>query len=137
MATCSASSLLQDGQDFNDLGNFDLRVISVVLLTKILLALNPMADVTASALMASAREFSGLPENLLQVIQTQLLCNISVEGISTGGGGGGGGTASQVLIGTGAPTVNPALSVAFYVDKDPAAQTVLYWWNGTAWIPFG
>jgi hypothetical protein len=85
MATCSASALLQEGQDFNDLGDFELRVISVVLLTKILLVLNPMADVTASALMASAKEFSGLPENLLQVIQTQLLCNISVTG--TGGSG--------------------------------------------------
>lgn len=136
MATCSASALLQDGQGYNDLGEFELRVIAVALLRKILLAINPMADVTATGLMASAAEFRSLPENILQVIQTQLLCNISDTGI-TPGGGGGGGTASQVLTGTGAPTVDPGLSVAIYVDKDPAAQIVLYWWNGTAWIPFG
>lgn len=130
MATCSASALLQDGQDFNDLGDFELLVISVALLRKILLSLNPMADVTASALMASAREFSGLPENVLQVIQTQLLCNISVSG--TGGSG-----VTQVFSGTGAPVANPGVSVAFYVDKSPTAQIVLYWWSGTAWIPFG
>ena len=130
MATCSASGLLQEGQDFNDLGDFELRVISVVLLTKILLVLNPMADVTASALMASAKEFSGLPENLLQVIQTQLLCNISVTG--TGGSG-----ATQVFTGTGAPVANPGVTAAVYMDKSPTAQTVLYWWNGATWIPFG
>lgn len=135
MATCSASALLQDGQGYNDLGEFELRVIAVALLRKILLALNPMADVTATALMASAKEFASLPENILQVIQTQLLCNISVA--SGGGGGGGGGTAQYVLIGTGAPTVNPGLSTAIYLDKAVDAQTVLYWWNGTTWIPFG
>ncbi len=130
MATCSANTLLQDGRDFSDLGESELRVLSVVLLTKILLALNPMADVTASALMAAAKEFSGLSDRLLQVIQTQLLCNISVTG--TGGSG-----TTQVFIGTGAPVANPGLTVAFYVDKSPTAQTVLYWWNGTTWIPFG
>lgn len=130
MATCSASALLQEGQGYNDLGEFELRVIAVALLRQILLSLNPMADVTAAGLMASASEFRSLPENVLQVIQTQLLCNISVTG--TGGSG-----TTQVFIGTGAPVANPGLSVAFYVDKAPAAQTVLYWWNGTAWIPFG
>ena len=133
MATCSASQLLQDGQDFNDLGDFELRVISVVLLTKILLASNPMADVTASALMAAAKEFSALPENILQVIQTQLLCNISVAG-----GGGGGGATGGILSGEGVPgSLIPSTDSAIYYDRSATAQTVLYWWNGTAWIPFG
>lgn len=137
MATCSASALLQEGQDFNDLGDFELRVISVVLLTKILLVLNPMADVTATGLMASARQFSGLPENLLQVIQTQLLCNISVDGISTGGGGGGG-TSGGVLSGEGVPgSLIPSTDSAVYYDRSVSAQIVLYWWNGATWIPFG
>lgn len=98
MATCSAATLLQEGQDINDLGDFELRIVAVVLLSKILLALNPMADVTASALMASEKEFSGLPENILGVIQIQLLCNISAAGI-------GGGGATRVFSGTGARVI--------------------------------
>ncbi len=43
----------------------------------------------------------------------------------------------EVLRGLGPPTDPPPGDVAIYFDQSPGATTVLYWWNGSAWIPFG
>lgn len=69
-----------------------------------------------------------LPQHKLLVLQTQLLCEIRTVGV--------GGTAPEVFSGLGAPTEAP-VRPAFYLDKTPDAEIVLYWWNDTAWIPFG
>lgn len=44
---------------------------------------------------------------------------------------------TQVTKGDGPPVDPPATTAALYYDTNPAADPVLYWWNGTAWIPFG
>ena len=62
---------------------------------------------------------------MLQLIQTQLLCNIA-SAISAVVGATG-----QVTCGTGAPTSTPAASACvIYIDK---TSTAIYYWDGAAW----
>jgi len=130
MATCAATTLMHSAREYNGLSDQQLQVLKLALLRQILIALDPMANISASALMASADEFNAMSDHVLQVLQTQLLCEISATGV--GGGGAGG-----VLSGSGVPVAAPTSSSAIYIDKNPAALTVLYWWSGTAWVPFG
>lgn len=60
---------------------------------------------------------------MLQLIQTQLLCNISAA-IS-----GGVAPADVLTCGAGAPTSTPSTNCALYVDT---AAEAIYYWDG-AW----
>lgn len=116
---------------FDTLSMQQLRVLSLSLLIQILKQLNPMADCSAPALMASGAGFNSLSEHTLQVITAQLLCEINANGV---GGGGGGGGAPELWRGHGAPVNAPLSANSIYLDEDANA---LYWWNGTAWVHFG
>lgn len=122
---------MHSAREYNGLSSHQLEVLKVALLRQILISLDPMANISASAIMANADEFNALPTHVLQVLQTQLLCEISSTGV--------GGSSPQVLNGSGPPVAPPTVSPAIYFDNAPAALTTLYWWPtaGAAWIPFG
>jgi len=131
MAHCLGTTLLEGAGEFASLSPLQLRVLTVVLLQKLLKLIDPMANTTLSALMAEAGEFASLPDQLLQAITVQLLCEIKNAGV---GGQVGEGT---LLKGDGAPVADPGTTIAVYFDTSPTADYVLYWWNGAGWFPFG
>lgn len=137
MSLCSADLLLDDAEEFSTMGEPILRVLTVSLLIKILKSLDPMANCSTSALMANASEFAQFPEQLLSVLTVQLLCEINANGLGGPGTLPGGSTGGGVDKGEGPPVGAPDGTAGIYCDILPDAQTVLYWWNGTTWIPYG
>ncbi len=81
MAECSPSSLLASGRCIACLTQKQIEVIKTVLLCRYLQSLSPAAECSPGALL-SGSSFRGLSWRTLQIIKTQLLCDIS------GGGSG-------------------------------------------------
>ncbi len=93
-----------------------------------------MATCSTSELFAQAACFSCLPDGQLQILELQLLCEISST--LSGGGGGGSGTVfcQSWFTGNGDPTgvITPACPVAAYVQQDSVPIGVIWsWWNGS------
>jgi hypothetical protein len=129
MATCSPSDLVEAGKEFLGLNGVQREAVIAALLCKILQKNSPMAHCDAASLMEDAKCFACRTPNQIQVIQTQLLCEIL-----HGGGGGGGETCIVCLEADAAP-----------VDDGPCDCSIAYNLNGrfwfwnvltNAWIPF-
>lgn len=94
-----------------------------------------MATCSTAELFAQAACFSCLPDGQLQILELQLLCEISST--LSGGGGGGGGTVfcQSNFAGNGDPTgvVFPACDVAFYTQKDSVPAGVIWNWYDGVW----
>ena len=129
MATCSPAALLEAGECF--CGMSATQKIELVLLCQILQAFSPMSTCSIAQLMADAKSFQGTGANVFEMLKLQLLCEI--KAVATGIGN----VDSEVIRGVGSPVDPPSKTAALYYDTDPAALTVLYWWDGSAWIPFG
>jgi len=72
------------------------RTVQVQLLADLLLALNPMADVTVSGIITRAQSagYTGMPKDVHRILQTQLLADL----VNAGGVGGGTLTPSNNLV---------------------------------------
>lgn len=77
--TCDKNTLMTtaaaNGYETADLGT--LTILQTALLAQIALALNPALDVSANALMANAGCFACQDPGVNEILQTQLLCEIS------------------------------------------------------------
>lgn len=122
---CDPQSITTDARCFTCLGEKSLVAMQVYLLGQILLAADPMADISPQALATASRCYLGCMSGKgLIAAQVYLLCQIA------GGGGGGPGTDYIVWQDTGPTPAGP-----------PADQTkpwVMYFRSGHAakvWDP--
>jgi len=90
---------MHSAREYNGLSDQQLQVLKLAILRQILSSLDPMANISASAIMANADEFNAMPDHVLQVLQTQLLCEIATTGV--------GGTAPQITNGSGPHLARP------------------------------
>lgn len=111
-----------------------LDTIRVELLTQILLASNPVANVSPSALLEAGKCFTCLTPKDLKVIEVQLLSEIL-----TGGGGGGSGNVCLVVQ-TGPPVAPCMFDFGLSYDNNSASPTAgnFWFWSSpdNAWIKF-
>lgn len=106
------------------------RMMELVLLCRILQALDPMANCDVQSLMAEASCFGCLSSTQMDILRLQLLCNIAVIGGGGGSGGGGGVLMFDGINPSGAPGV---FTAALAYRKDTGE--VWYWDNSTlAWV---
>ena len=102
---------MQEARAFGALGSKGLLLAQTVLLCKIWMANDPVANCNVADLMQNAKCFACLTPNQLQVLQTQLLCEI----LQSGGGGGD----SCIFCSTASDPVNvPDCSCALHYRRD-------------------
>jgi hypothetical protein len=102
-----------------------LELIKLRLLCSIAQSLNPSMTCDPQTLLSSASCFSCLSPGMLNLIQVQLLCEIS-SAI-----GGGSGTAGFISCGVGPPVAAPAAGCGGYVDT---SNDAFYLFRNGAWI---
>lgn len=81
---------------------------------------------TGSQLATAAGQQFG---NITDILTAELCIIYLLE--QGGGGTGGGGTG-----GVGPPTAPGTALYEFYMDTTVTTQPVVYYWSGTAWVPF-
>jgi hypothetical protein len=133
MSQCSPNAILAACSDFTGKGAGELAIIKTELLRQILLAANPMAACDAQSLLAEGACWSCYPGGQLQLIQTQILCEI----LHTGGGG----NVNACLVAQSGGPVDPcAFAFGLGYDNDSTSPTAGQWkfWDqtGNAWVPF-
>lgn len=89
-----------------------------------------MAECDVAALMQDAKCFDCLTQHQMEMLQTQLLCEI----LQSGGGGG----ASCLLCGTEDPEDAPLCDCAIYFKRTPDGNGEFWYWDSdmAQWIKF-
>lgn len=119
--TANLAGLLHDARSFDNESKTDLEKIKLALLRRILLALDPMADVSANTLIESINCLQCLRPYQIPLIQIALLQQL-VEAITGTDAGTG-----VVVCGVGPPVAAPATGCGLYIQTD----------TGTLWTYFG
>ncbi len=125
MASCDTNEILYSARCFGGLTPFQLALVQVGLLCRILNG-GPVPECDAQEILSSASCFSCLSPGQLMIIQTQLLCEILQ----------GGGTSSACLeCGTVNPTVAATSDCCIYYRRDTGA---FWFWDsvGATWVMF-
>lgn len=83
----TAQATITRASALTGLSDADHRLVTIRLLADLLLALDPMADVSVSAVIsrAQAAGYTGLPKDVHRILQSQLLADL----VAAGGVGGG------------------------------------------------
>ena len=128
MATCDTQEILSDASCFSCYPPGQLELMRMVILCRMLNALNPMANCSPSSLLESAACFACHTTGELAIINTQLLCDIR-EAI-------GNGQQTCLLCGTDDPSETPACNCALYYKVLPDLNLELWYWDAdtTQWI---
>lgn len=79
MATCSPQELLDDAPCFNALAPGQWQLVQLVLLCRILQALDPVATCNVQSLLDEAACFGALTPGQWRVVELQLLCEINAN----------------------------------------------------------
>lgn len=108
MASCDVNALLQTGRDFQAASPYQLKILTVTLLSQILQASNPMAACDVDSLLRAGACFQCADSRALDIISVQLLCEILQ-------GGGVGGTC--LTSGVGPPVSLPTCVLSIYRDE--------------------
>ena len=78
MTTCDVQALLNSASCFDCLQGGEVQLVKLALLSKILLALNPAADVSPQSLLNGANCFACYGNvGTLRLIELQLICQTS------------------------------------------------------------
>ena len=108
--TANLAGLLHDARSFDNESKTDLEKIKLALLRSILLALDPMADVSNNGLIEQINCLQCLRPYQIPLIQIALLQQI-IEAITGTDSGTG-----VVVCGSGPPVVAPPTGCGLYID---------------------
>lgn len=123
MATCSPQELLDDAPCFNALVPGQWQAVQLVLLCRILQALDPVATCNVQSLLDEAACFGALTPGQWRVVELQLLCEINANLAN-----------ALPLCGEGDPNVEGVAGTICGQTYLDILTNTTYTWNGTVWV---
>jgi hypothetical protein len=124
--TANLAGLLHDARSFDNESKTDLEKIKLALLREILLALNPMADVSSNALIESINCLQCLRPYQIPLIQIALLQQIALVALNPAP------VNTPVQCGVVDPVLPPVGACGIYYRTDNGGVWV---WDGAVWQP--
>lgn len=129
MAQCDTQSLMSEAQCFVCTPSGQSTILELVLLCKIVKALDPMANCDVQSLLSEAQCFACLNPQQWEILKLQLLCNMADTIISGGGLGG-------MSCGPADPVAAPSDPTKCSIYANTTNDSLWYWNNATAaWVP--